>query len=515
MPGELEAKFDALLAKVELLEAELARKDQVIAELQRRLFGRSSERLDPAQAQLLFGEAVLGKPEPPPAAAAEGGREKPRKRRRKKSELFPENLAVVVEDVLVPDEVAAAPGDWEEIGEEHHDELDATKGSLFWRRKVRKKFKRKGDRAAPPVVSPAPEPSLPGTLCAPDLAAQVVCDKYCDHLPQYRQSERFMRRCGAVLGRSTLNGWTMAAARHLTPVGEEIKRGLREAAHLGVDETPVSYLSPGAGKAAQGYLWVYRDIASGAVYYDWQLGRGHDCLLDVLGVEPGTNTTLFKGTVQCDGYSAYTALVSRYEGVRLGGCLAHIRRRFFEAAKQAPEVSLEVLSLIRELYAIEGQLRDGRPERAPPACRELVRRARARPIVERLEALLKREAGKHLPKSKLGEALGYALGQWEEFKLYLGDGVLEIDQNLVENAIRPVKLGAKNYLFFGNAEAGSHNALFYTLIENCKAQGIDPERYIAEAIRRLPADPTQEQAAAVTPAKLAAELKTPAIAGAA
>jgi len=495
-------------------KAELARKNEIIAALQQRLFGSSSERLDPAQLQLEFDEIVLGKsaapletgdeasaPEEPNPADSKSARG-----RRKKTDLFPENLKVVIADVIIPEEVAANPDDWKEIGEEHHDELEVIRPQLYWRRKVRKKFVSKHDRDQPPVIAPAPESSLPGTLCGPSLAAQIVVDKFCDHLPHYRQSTRMLRQHSAQIGRQTLNFWSHAVAEHLTPIGEAIKDELFHALSLQVDETPIKYLSPGHGQTINGYLWVYLDATAGddggTVYYDWQTSRAHDCLLEIIGLDEETGMTEFKGIVQCDGFSAYQALVKRYGGIKLAGCLAHIRRKFYDARKQSPEVVLPILREIQNLYRIERHLRD---HKIPPDCRKLVRLARSRPIVEALYQTILEQRTAHLPKSNLGEALEYALAQWDKFIVYLHNGHLEIDNNLVENAIRPTKLGAKNYLFFGSAEAGVHNALLYTLIENCKLQGLDPERYLAEVIERLPADPSPEQAAALSPARIAAE----------
>jgi len=495
--------------KLAVAEAELARKDQIIEALQHRLFGSKSERLDPAQLQLLLDEAALGKPAAPPEAGDDGSAPEEREKRkatrtrRKKADLYPRNLRVVVEDVLVPKEVVCDPDDFVEIGEEHHDELEVVRAQLYWRRTVLKKFKSKTDRSRPPLMAPAPEPTLPGTLCGASLAAQVVVDKFCDHLPYYRQSVRMLRRFEAQIGRQTLGGWAHAAAEHLMPIGEAIKGELFEASCLEVDETPIDYLCPGHGETKQGYLWVYLDAQRGTVLYDWRLGRGHDCLLDIIGLDEESGMTRFRGTIQCDGHSAYLALVARYGGIQLAGCLAHIRRKFYEARQQAPEVVLPILLAIQDLYRIEEELRQ---MRAPPDCRQLVRWVRSRPIVEELNELILKERSLHLPKSKLGEALNYALGQWEQFCRYLYDGALEIDNNLVENAIRPTKLGAKNYLFFGSAEAGVHNALLYTLIENCKLQGLDPERYLEDVIRALPAEPTAEEAAALTPRRYAARL---------
>jgi transposase len=511
-PGKLQAVLDrveTLEVKLAAAEAEIARKDQIIAALQRRLFGKSSERLDPNQEHFDFGEETLGKPGPP-SPNGEGGKDKgrnksaPKRNRSKKADLFPENLAVVIAATIVPEEVAANPEAWRKIGEEHHDELEAVPPELYWRRTVLEKYVSVGDRSRPPLLPPAPRPSIPGTLCGPDLIAMIVADKYCDHLPHYRQSQRFLRRYGAVLCRQTINEWTHAAAGYLKPIMEAIKEEIRNAGVLQIDETPADYLIPGMGEAAKGYLWYCRDAVTGTVYCDWKLSRGHECLLDILGYDEQSGTILFSGFIQCDGHSAYTALAARFEGIRLGGCLAHIRRKFYEACEQAPEVVMPILLLIQRIYLYERGLRQAN---APPDCRLLVRRGHERELVEKLKKKILEEREKHLPRSKLGEAITYALNQWKEFIRYLDDGRVEIDQNLVENAIRPAKLGLKNYLFFGNAEAGENSAVLYTLMANCQVQGIDPERYLSEVIRRMPSDPTNEQAAELTPAKLAEEIR--------
>ena len=272
----------------------------------------------------------------------------------------------------------------------------------------------------------------------------------------------------------------------------------------GANQTPIDYLSPGHGRTKTGYYWVYLDPERGTVYYDWQLSRGHECLGEILGIDESSRTARFGGTIQCDGYSAYTAFVERYGPIKLAACLAHIRRKFWEARKEAPETVLPILLTIQRLYEIEAQLRQSQ---APPECRRLVRLARSRIIVEELKATIVEKRSQHLPRSLMGEALDYTLAQWERFEGYLRDGRLEIDNNLVENAIRPTKLGLKNHLFIGAAEAGAASALLYTLVANCKTAGIDPEWYLAEAIRRLRPGSTQEQIAALTPVRLAPVLK--------
>lgn len=265
-PQDLRERVQELEGTLELVKQELLRKDQIIAGLQHRLFGAKSERHNPDQTQLDFGEDILGKSEPPAGQGdgpeGEPGKERSRSRRNKK-DLFPRLLPVVVEDVIVPDEVKANPEAYIEIGELHHDELTVQRAQLYWRRQTRKKFKSKEDRSLPPLVASAPLPSVPGTMCDPDLIAMIIADKYFYHDPQYRQSTRFLMRFGAILSRQTLNQWTHAGMDLLAPVGEAILRELRLAEIIQVDETPMAYLDPGHGSTAQGYLWWYRDTASG------------------------------------------------------------------------------------------------------------------------------------------------------------------------------------------------------------------------------------------------------------
>ena len=337
------ARIPLLEAEILRLKAELARKDKLIANLQQRLFGSSSEKIDPAQLQLLFDEIVLGNPAPPPdqsggQSAPEEGKSNVVRDRRTKAALFPENLKVVIGEVIIPDEVLANPDAWQQIGEEHHDELDVIKAEILWRRTVRQKFVHKADKARPPLIAPAPLPSIPGTLLAPALAAQIIADKYQDHLPHYRQAQRFRRRHQVEIGRQTLNTWTHAAARHLSSIGRAIKQEILSATELQIDETPIDYQAPGHGSVKEGRLWAYRDITAGTCYFDWHSGRGAGCLLDMLGYDPVTNTIAWHGTIHTDGYTVYDTVAAR-QGLRHAGCLAHIRRKFTDLGNASAAVT--------------------------------------------------------------------------------------------------------------------------------------------------------------------------------
>jgi hypothetical protein len=206
----------------------------------------------------------------------------------------------------------------------------------------------------------------------------------------------------------------------------------------------------------------------------------------------------FRGTLQCDGYSAYASFAARREGrIRLAGCWAHVRRKFYEAREQAPRQAGWLLRQMGQLYLIEKHLRE---RRAGPALREAVRAAQSRPIIKRLQAaLLKLKAGKrHLPQSAMGKAIAYTLGQWPALTVYAEGGQVEIDNNLVENAIRPTAIGKKNWLFIGEAEAGWRSAVIYTLIENCRRLRLDAYTYLRDLLTRLP-HMTNRQIKDVTP----------------
>jgi transposase len=504
----MEKELATLKTENALLKADLARKDMIIAGFKQRLFGSSSEKLDPAQLQLLFDEFVLGKPAPPSdksgeTSAPEEEKSNASRSRRTKADRFPKNLKILVEQVLIPDEVSASPDEWTEIGEEYHDELDVIKSEMFWRRTIRRKYVHKTDKARPPVIQPAPLPSIPGTLCAPALAAQIITDKYQDHLPHYRQSQRFRRRHDIDIGRQTLNTWTHAAARHLNPIARAIRAELLQAKQLEIDETPIDYQDPGHGSVREGRLWAYRDPVSGTCYFDWHAGRSTECLLEMLGYDETTNTLAYTGIIHTDGYTVYDSVASRF-GLHHGGCLAHVRREFTDLGKASPEVTIPVLHYIQQIYRIETQTKK---TGAPPACRELIRRSRSLPIARNLHEFIVAHLTDHRPASDVRGALQYTLNQWHKILHCLSQGVMEIDTNGVENMIRPTKLGMKNWMFFGSLEAGANNALFYTLLANCRAQKLEPEAYLIEVLKRLPHDATLDQAAALTPARIAAEQK--------
>jgi hypothetical protein len=268
-----------------------------------------------------------------------------------------------------------------------------------------------------------------------------------------------------------------------------LKREVQQSPYVQVDETPVRYLDPEhPGGSAQGYLWTAL-VPGECVVYEWHASRAAACLDSLLG-------PAFQGKLQSDGYSAYPAFAKDKPGVILCGCLAHARRGFFEAREQAPAITGWLLNQIGILYGWEAQLRQSR---AGPAAREALRASHSRMVMERLQRALKKLQPRYLPQSLLGQAVGYALNQWPALVRFLEHGEVEIDNNLVENAIRPTAVGKKNWLFFGSEEAGARNAVIYTLIENCRLHDVEPAAYLKDVLERLPRMTNQDRVDQLTP----------------
>ncbi len=478
------------LAQCQRALAESRRENEFLRQkidlLVRRVFGSSSEQLDPAQLELLL-QLPPATPSAVVATVPEPAAVRPRKER---TPRLPDHLPVV-EEVIDPDPVKAAPQSWRCIGEEVSEQLDYEPARFLRRRVIRRKYVHRVDLDHAPVIAPLPECLQERGLAAPGLLAQVLVSKYCDHLPLYRQEQIFRRRHQVHLPRQTLARWVALATEWLQPIYEHIRTGVLEEGYVQVDETPVNYLEPGHGRARQGYLWT-GSRPGGDVFYRWETSRAAACLNQIIPVN-------FTGTLQCDGYAAYRAFANgRRDAIELAGCWAHVRRKFYEALETAPRTAGWIVRQIQHLYRIEASLR---VQRAGPRLRAAVRAHQSRPIVARLERVLLRlkTSGRHLPQSLLGGAMDYALGQWRTLTVYLADGRVEIDNNLVENAIRPTAIGKKNWLFVGDAAAGERSAVIYTVIESCRRRGLDPYAYLREVLTRLPRM-TNRQIPEVTPA---------------
>lgn len=482
---------------------QIAVQQQQIEWLKKQLFGRKSEKLDhpelfPAGEEEESKKSAASSADVRPAEEAEatGNREKAGKNRRPiRRARLPENLPVVVAKEVIPEEVQAAPDQWREIQPEHSDLLEKEPGYFYIKRIVRRKYVRRDHPFAPPVIAPAEPTLIENGFWGAGLLSEILSNKYLYGLPLYRQEQLYSKRFGIELSRKTMSDAVDKVSHQLMPVVERMKKNMLGSGYLQADETPVRYLDPVHPKgSALGYLWTYRS-ANGEAIFDWRTNRQHANVDRFLG-SPDEDGEMLLEVLQSDGYEAYDNYVARQlrkgRKISRAACMAHIRREFEKSLGQRPELARWFMRQIGRLYAIEENLRE---HRAPPELRARIRTRRSRRIIDLLAKAIDHlliNSATILPKSNLGRALRYARGQWPAMQTFLTRGEVEIDNNLIENAIRPTAVGKKNHLFFGSPEAGERSAILYSLLLSAKAQGVDPQAYLRDLIERLPTAKTSD-----------------------
>lgn len=474
------------------LKAEVADLRAQVAWFRKQVFGGRSEKLpvdSPVQAKLGFPDTPSAERK---AQTVTYERRVPAPEKRPIPAAVFAGLPVVETVELLPDEVKAEPEAFERISEERTFEVDLIGPKLVKREIVRPKFRRKAEREMPPVIASALPRVAMGGYAAAGLIAYVIVSKYQHHLPLYR-IESMSPQWGAPLSRKTMVDWVRIAADWAEPIYKLMLAQLLRGQYVQCDETPVKFIDPdekGAG-ARQGYLWVV-SAPGGDVVFDWRLSRRHGELTTLL-------TDDYVGLLQSDGYDAYASYARSHPAVAWLGCWAHARRYFFEAQSDHPRVAKAALRLIGRMYRRE---REWDEQKLEPAERT---RERAKPeglarTMTSLHRLALRVRQTVRPKSTLGKACDYLLSQWAPLVAHLQHGQSRLDNNLVENAIRPSCIGKKNWLFIGHPEAGQRSAILYSLIVSCERHGKDPLAYLKDILTRLPRMTNKDDLTALTPA---------------
>jgi len=381
------------------------------------------------------------------------------------------------ETILEP---ACVPEGSKKIGEEVTEELEYTPGELFVKKYVRPKYllTQAADVInAKIIIAPMPIRPLEKAIADPGLLAQVVIDKYVDHLPLYRQMQRF-ERARVKIAYSTLTDWVSGTCNLITPLYEALKAEVLKSGYVHVDETLIKVLdNDKKGKTHRGFFWVYNNSPGKMVFFDYQQGR------DSKGPEGILKE--YKGYLQTDGYQVYDSFGQK-DGITLFHCMAHSRRYFSEARDNDNVRADYVLGQMQQLYAIERSCKE--KELDYDQCKE-IRLKEATPILESLGKWMKEQYIQTIPQSPIGKALAYSIERWDKLCLYTTNGMLSIDNNPVENSIRPVAIGRKNYLFCGSHEAAKRSAMLYSLLGTCKMNGINPFDRLKDVLETIPAHP--------------------------
>lgn len=395
--------------------------------------------------------------------------------------IFPDELEEQTE-VLIPDEVQANPEAYRKVGEEVTEQLEIIPMRFIRKRTIRPRFVRKDDRNVAPFCSPLPPRVLQGGLPGVNLLVQVLLAKYMDHLPLYRQEQIFLQRYGIRLSRKTMADWVRVVTEDwLGLIYESIKSDVRSSDYLHADETPVSCMDPDVrGRTRDAFLWTYLR-PTGEGFYEFHNSRGNKAGAAVLSG--------YRGLLQCDGYAVYSSLSSK-EGFLLVGCMAHVRRKFHEAFENAGEdAAAWYLLQFKALYAIERECREAGLDVLTQ------RKEKSAPLMAELKARLERDLGNPPLKSDATiAAVKYALGVWPALERYLHYADASIDNNIAERALRPTKLGVKNWLFVGHPQAGQRAAILYTILLNCRLHQIDPAAYLTDILLTLPKSSSNPEA---------------------
>jgi transposase len=361
------------------------------------------------------------------------------------------------------------------IGEDIAEKLDYTPGVFTVERHIRGKWV--CDECETLIQAPVPAQAIDKGIPTAGLLAHVMVAKFADHQPLYRQSGIF-ERSGVPIPPSTLGQWVGVTGVALQPLVDALKAGLLTRPVLHADETPVAMLKPGAGKTHRAYLWSYGTSAFDpmkAVIYDFAESRAGKHARAFLGD--------WRGTLVCDDYAAYNALFA--QGITEAGCMAHARRRFFDLhANHKSQIAGEALEIFGQLYGVEREVADLAVEE-----RLRIRQAKARPIADTLHAWLTTQRQRVPTGSATAKAIDYSLNRWAALIRYLDDGQVPIDNNWLENRIRPVALGRANWLFAGSLRAGQRAAAIMSLIQSAKLNGHDPYAYLRDVLARLPTQP--------------------------
>ena len=443
---------------------------QQLEQLKRLIYGSKSERFKPTPIDInqgnLFGDDQIEiiEPEQGETQTITYDRKTPKKHEGRNE--IPDHLPVEIV-VIEPEEDTTG---MVKIGEEETVTLEYTKASLVKKITRRPKYARpNGDGI---IIGDLPSRPIDKCIAEASLLSHIIVSKFIDHLPFYRQIQIFKRDFNWTLSDSTINDWFAACCKLLEPLYQEMRRRALESTYLQVDESPIKVLdSDKPGSTHQGYQWVYHSPVERIVFFDYRNGRGMHGPKEILHG--------YKGYLQNDGYTVYDK-IGQHPDITLVGCWTHARRYFHEAIDNDRKRAEHVLKLIAQIYDIERTIKEYEHD-----ARKTYRIEHTKPLMDEIKSYIEEQSIIVQPKSAIGKAMTYIVNQWPKLINVLDHGMLEIDNNLIENKIRPLALGRKNYLFAGSHDGARRIAIMYTFMATCKANDINPNDWLIDILNKI------------------------------
>ncbi|RME80155.1 MAG: IS66 family transposase [Caldilineae bacterium] len=511
LPDDVGKLKQIIVDLVDDFQSQIEELNKKLRLFQQAIYGRRSEKRPPTpppfvQPLPFFDTTPPAEPEPPVKETHVPAHTRRVPRRRPAPKELP--VVEVVHDIPEHAKLCSCSHPLTEIRREVSEQIEIVPGRIVVIRHVRPLYACKaceGIEAEHPVkIAPPPPQILPKSIAGPGLLADILVAKFVDHIPFYRKAQQFAR-LGISISRASMSEWAIKVATACMAIYNLMVSALLDAPIIGADETPLQVLDePGRAPTSRSYIWVFYTGVPGAwkvVVYHYAPSRSKEVARQFLDG--------YQGYVQTDGYAGYDFLDS-IEGVTHVGCWAHARRKFYEVIKARP-ANLQVpkqgtadhaLECIGALYAIE---REAKQKALPPEAVKDLRQEKAVPILHRLHAWLQERQPEVPPRSLLGKAIGYTLDQWPRLTRYTEDGRLAIDNNRVENSIRPFALGRKNWLFAGSAKGAESSAILYTIIHTAKANAHEPTAYLRYLFHFLPRATRLEDLEALLPWRLSPE----------
>ena len=481
----LNATISSMSATNSSLQRRIDELTAQVAWLNRQLFGRKSEKLaayDPNQLNLFSGQMpdnaseIMAARDKAVESIKETAEEKKRERKNRK---MMEDLPVLERVVIEPEGIDLDL--YKKIGEEVTRIVEHKPGQLYIKEIVRPKYGLRDNTALPPngkkSIEIAALPQLPiyKGIAGPTLLAEILLQKYEYHLPFYRQVQQ-LRHLGFKASESTIDGWFKPAVELLKPLYEVLKAEIMKSDYLQGDETVVPVQDKASHKTNKEYLWMVRSVERRLVLFHYHNGSRSGTVIENL-------TKGYKGYFQCDGFEGYESAFKTRPDVLIVNCMAHIRRHFEQALQENREMAEHALKEMQLLYRVEHECDD---RNLTTEQRKEERLKKSKPIMDALKLWMETEGIKYSPASQIGKAVTYAYTRWNNMMRYLEDGRIRIDNNLAENAIRPITLGRKNYLFCGNHDAAVSMSVICSLLATCKAHEVNPRDYLNDVIARMP-----------------------------